>query len=454
MVFKTIAGSALMLCAVSFPVRAADCGPLKLLNEVPLLNATDGLRPLLPTTVNGSPKLLLLDTGGAATQLSPDAVSELQLPTKSSALRLYDVSGNVAAKLAVAETFKFGAMVGRDRPFIVSPRSFGEIDGIFAADYMINYDVDIDFGASKLRFFSPDHCPGKVVYWNPPAVAAVPIRMQDGFHITVPVKLDGVEFTALIDTGATQTTMGLDTAKREFGVTPSSEGVVKGGNVNGDPKLASYERTFQNLSFEGIDVRNLKISLMPDLVGRSGRDMQTENRALRATADLKLPELILGMDVMRHLHIYMAFKEKRFYVSAGSPRQPQSELAYLDLAISYSPTNASLRNSRCFERGLQKVLLEEALQDCEMALKSNPDASHIIDSKGLVLYQLGRYQEALATYNEALKLSPDMAASLFMRGHVKRKLGDAAGGATDIDSAKAIRPNIAAFFAGAQISQD
>lgn len=444
----------MIVCAMSSPALAADCGPLKLLNEVQFVNASDGLRPLLPVTVNGAPKLLLFDTGGAATQLSPDAVSELKLPTKSSALRLYDVSGNVAARVATAETFKFGAMVGRDRPFIVSPRDFGDMDGIFAADYMINYDIDIDFGANKLRFFSPDHCPGNVVYWNPPAVAAVPIRMQDRFHITVPVKLDGVEFTALIDTGATQTTMGLDTAKREFGLTPSSEGVTKGGIVNGDPNLATYDRTFQNLSFEGIDVRNLKISLMPDRVGTSGKDMQTENRALRVTADMKLPELILGMDVMRHLHIYMAFQDKRFYVSAGSPRQPQSDLAYLDLAISNSPTNASLRNSRCFQRGLQKVQLEEALQDCDIALKAKPGSASIIDSRGLVLYQLGRYQDALAAYDEALKISPELAVSLYVRGHVKRKLGDASGGAADIDSARKIRPNIAAFFEGTQVAQD
>jgi len=454
MVFKTIAKSALMLCAASFPALAADCGPLKLLNEVQLVNPTEGLRPMLPVTVNGSPRLLLLDTGGYASQLTPDVVRDLQMPTQSSALRLYNASGNEAAKFAVTENFKFGVMTGQDRPFMVSPGSLGDLDGIFATDFMLAYDVDIDFGADRLRFFSPDHCPGNVVYWSPPAVATVPIRMQDRFHITVPVKLDGVELNALIDTGATRTTMGLDTAKREFGLTPSSEGITKSGNVNGDPKLASYTRTFQNLSFEGIDVKVLKVLLMPDRMGSGSRDMQTENRALRATADMKLPELILGMDVLRHLHVYMAFKEKRFYVSAGSPRTSQSELSSLDRAISYSPNNASLRNSRCFQRGLQKVLLEEALQDCEAALKSNPDAPHIIDSKGLVLYQLGRYQDAQATYDEALKLSPEMAASLFMRGHAKRKLGDAAGGEADINTAKAVNPDIATLFKDAQISQD
>lgn len=454
MLFKAIAGSAVMICVVSSPVLAADCGPLKLLNEVHFVSSNAGLRPMLPVTVNGSPKLFLIDTGGYASQLTPDVVRDLQMPTQSSALRLYNASGSEAAKFAVAETFKFGVMSGQDRPFMVGSIGSGDLDGIFAADFMINYDVDIDFGADKLRFFSSDHCPGNVVYWNPPTVAAVPIRMENRFHITVPVKLDGVELTALIDTGATKTITSLETAKREFGVTPSSQDVTKGGTVNGDPNLASYQRTFQRLSFEGVDVTNLKVLFMPDRAGSGNRDMQTGNRALRVTADVKMPELILGMDVLRHLHVYMAFKERRFYVSAGSPRNLQNDIGNLDLAISYSPNNAALRNSRCFERGLRKVQLEEALQDCDIALKAKPGSAAIIDSRGLVLYQLGRYQDSLAAYDEALKISPDIAASLFVRGHAKRRLGDAAGGEADINRARAVNPEIATLFKGAQISQD
>lgn len=44
--------------------------------------------------------------------------------------------------------------------------------------------------------------------------------------------------------------------------------------------------------------------------------MQTENRAIRVTADIKVPELVLGRKA-RRLHIYTAFKEDRFYVSAA-----------------------------------------------------------------------------------------------------------------------------------------
>lgn len=451
MTFKALIGSALLAFAASSTAFAADCGPLKLLNEVQLTTFSNGLRPMLPVAINGVPKLMLLDTGGYISQLSQDAVNELQLSTPNSSIRLYDVSGNSSRDYAVAESFKFGNMSGLRRPFIVSPIGMNIIDGIFATDYMLSYDVDIDFGSGKMRFFSPEHCPGNVVYWNAPAVATVPITIKDRFHITVPVKLDGVELEALIDTGATTTTISLDTARRRFGVTPQSEGVERSGDINGDPKLASYRRTFQALSFDGVDIKNLRVTMMPDRVGSGSREMQTGNRALAVTADMKLPQLILGMDVLRHLHIYMAFKEKRFYVSAGSPRKADSELNILDQAVSQSPTSASLLNARCWERGLKKTHLEEALQDCESALKSNPNAAHIIDSKGLVLFQLGRYQDAVLTYDQALKLKPNIAASLFMRGQAKLKLGDTAEGESDVAAAKTINPQILSVFEDAQL---
>ena len=40
----------------------------------------------------------------------------------------------------------------------------------------ITFDVDFDFAAAKMNFFSPDHCPGKVTYWNPSAVAVIRSR--------------------------------------------------------------------------------------------------------------------------------------------------------------------------------------------------------------------------------------------------------------------------------------
>ena len=40
-----------------------------------------------------------------------------------------------------------------------------------------------------------------------------------------------------------------------------------------------------------------------------------DNPAYHHNADLILPELSLGMDVLKHLHLYMAFGEQALYVA-------------------------------------------------------------------------------------------------------------------------------------------
>ena len=41
------------------------------------------------------------------------------------------------------------------------------------------YDVELDFSSDTMNLFSPDHCPGHVVYWKAPVVAAVPISLEN-----------------------------------------------------------------------------------------------------------------------------------------------------------------------------------------------------------------------------------------------------------------------------------
>ena len=444
----------ILFASISLPATAAEeCGPLKIVSDVQMLTTTGSYREMVPVTVNGAAKLFLLDTGGFMTQVSGDTAKELKMEMHDSALRLYDVSGDESRSYVIAESLKLGSLVASQQPMIVLPRGFGDLDGLVSTDLMLRYDVDIDFGSGRLRYFSPDHCPGKVVYWSPPAAAAVPIAVRDRSRIMIPITLDGKEFRALVDTGATRSFISMVTAKALFGLDPQSADMQKAGNVNGDSKLASYTHVFHTLSFDGIDVNNPKLLIMPDRMNSASREQQTGNRALVGEPGLQLPEFVLGMDILRHLHIYMAFREKRFYVSVGSaPRKPGEALAMLDEAVNLSPTNAGLLNSRCFMRGLQKVHLDEALRDCEQALNSKPNSSHIIDSKGLVLYQLGRYQDAVETYNQALAIDPKQAASLYVRGYAKKKLGDAAGGDADIVSARALDSDIEGMFRDANLT--
>ena len=54
-------------------------------------------------------------------------------------------------------------------------------------------------------------------------------------------------------------------------------------------------------------------------MGRNESRQQLVGNRARLEKDLiKMPELIIGMNVLRKLHVYMAFGERRLYVSPAS----------------------------------------------------------------------------------------------------------------------------------------
>ena len=459
MEFRAILASAVLFC-VSLSGTAAfaaeECGPLTMAASVKLVGM--GSSKLVPVTINGTPRLLLLDTGGFMSQLSRDVVEQMKMVKHDSAINLADVSGNVSRSYVIADTLQLGNLTAQKHALLVSPGNFESADGILSSDLLYRYDVEMDFPGRKLNYFLPDHCKGKVVYWKADAVAAVPITIRDKSRLVIPVKLDGHEFKAIIDTGAFRTTMTLPVAKRVFDLDPSSPGMKPLGDINGDSKLASFSHTFSTLSFEGISVSNPTLAIMPDRVAMADTSQQTESRARTNGEFYKTDEeLILGMDVMRHLRMYMAFKEGMAYISpgpvAGGPKTAAETLAEWDELVALSPSNPSMLDGRCYERGLTKTNLDGALADCELSLKLRPGDDSALDSEGLVLYQLGRYQDAVVAFDQALKISPKLAPSLFVRGLAKQKLGDAAGGASDIAAAKAINADVISSFRGSDIAE-
>lgn len=84
-------------------------------------------------------------------------------------------------------------------------------------------------------------------------------------------------------------------------------------------------------------------------------------------------------------------------------------------------------NALCWVQATTKTDLSQALDDCNAALKIEPAAAAIIDSKAMVLLQLGRNAEAAALFSKALEIAPTQSMSLAGRGIAKLRLGDSSG---------------------------
>ena len=299
---------ALLALLLPAAARAQDCGNLQLVNSVQMIRGGGG-RDLVPVSINGAKRNFLFDTGGSWTSVSKDLATELHLPVATSDFHLHDMGGNISSDRAKVQEFLIGRL--RLRNASLPALSPSRADGLYGLDYMLDYDVDVDFGTDRLNYFSQKHCPGKIQYWKADAMAEIAIG-REGIRenrLLVPVTLDGHEFDALIDTGASNSVLRADIAQKIFGIMPGGPDAPRTGIANGDANLPVYSHRFKSLTFDGIAVANPLLSIIADAMAQ--KDTLFEH-------PVHAPDLVVGMDVLRKLHIYLAFGEMKMYVTPAS----------------------------------------------------------------------------------------------------------------------------------------
>jgi len=309
------------LCtAVTTAAQAQDCAPPKLLATVQMQDAEpeSNIRTV-PVTLNGVTRHMVLDTGGAITQLSRDTIADLNLPTRASGAAVYDMNGRVSRHFAMVKEFHFGDLHRSDAALMVWPEPTRPYAGELAQDMLQPYNVDVDFATGLLKMYAKGHCPGPIG-WTPATRADM---HNKGWHLHIPVTLDGHAYDAIFDTGSRHTIMRLPTARRDFGLAPDSPGMEPYRAINGDPFLNGSLHKFSKLTFGGMTVDSLEVLIVPDVMNRhADRSKMADNPVYHHNANLILPELSLGMDVLKHLHLYLAFGEQTLYVAPAETGAP------------------------------------------------------------------------------------------------------------------------------------
>jgi predicted aspartyl protease/tetratricopeptide (TPR) repeat protein len=98
---------------------------------------------------------------------------------------------------------------------------------------------------------------------------------------------------------------------------------------------------------------------------------------------------------------------------------------------------------RCRARGFVGKGLDEALKDCNDAVRYRPGLPEAYASRGLVELRLGKTDAAIADFNQTLRLLPRAPWALYGRGLAEARKGQTAQSAADLAAAAAISPHIA-----------
>jgi predicted aspartyl protease len=303
-----------------------DCHPLTLITQVQLLRREGDPHVFVPVTINGKERMMLLDTGGANSEVTSQAAADLGLPYVSIRYSLVDLEGEESHQAASVDSFAIGQLTTKSVEFVVSPEKYLFHDepqyvGILGPNILKNYDVDIDFGGNKLSLISPDHCDGKVIYWPASTVAVVPIRVLRSGHILVPVQLDGKDVDAVLDTGASSTVLMMPVAEDKFGLKMGASGTLKASEMPDKPGVSTYEHKFASLNFGGVTVNNLSVSIIPDFLRNKSIAPPLGTRIGNIPSHEHEPDMLIGMNVLKHLHVYIAYQEEKLYITPADDGQ-------------------------------------------------------------------------------------------------------------------------------------
>lgn len=306
--FRIIVGSALaVLFLLPGPAAAQQPWPVDCrLSPVARFPMTrhDG-HMLVPVTVNGKTLNFIVDTGGYASAISKKAAAALGMRKRGIHFnQIKDVGGKDADFYVVADTFQIGHERAKNFELLVATLADGE-DGVLAPDLLRNFDVELDFGGMTMTLFRHHPCSDKAVYWTQ-AFIALPITVTNNGHMRASVTLDGQEMRAILDTGAPASLLSFDKAGDYFNLNTKSPevrplGVVM-GTSGGDLKTYSYP--FKSLAMGGVIVSHPKIVLS------TGENFLDYDNA----------SLLLGMDVLQHLHLYIAYEDHTLYVSDAAAK--------------------------------------------------------------------------------------------------------------------------------------
>jgi predicted aspartyl protease len=325
--------AAIVLALFMLPAQAETCNkPLKIVAKVRLTASPDNRRLYVPITINGQAKRLLLDTGAPSSVISAKVAKELGLSLVKATvgdtyINSYDLTGAVTDQMTTA-AIQIGQVKFSRVNFMVSPGmdelDYPDVIGLLGGNILSMFDVSIDVPGRTLDLIDQDHCPDQVVYWPATGLARIPFHVRGSDNIVIPVTLDDQPLTAIVDTGAWHSTLRIRTARAKFDIVPGSSDTPAEGTLNGVEHLTTYKHVFKKLDFEGVAVGTPTITLIPDQISEKLTEKQTGSNIPVARESTRAP-MLLGMNVLRHLHIYIAYKDQVLYFTASETKAPKEE---------------------------------------------------------------------------------------------------------------------------------
>jgi predicted aspartyl protease len=258
----------------------------------------------VPVTVNGHAIKMLFDTGAGKSLLAEATVQRLNVARdgRTATVMVGMAGGSMRTDANIDSMMLGGAPLSVDRLPVNSLAGYPGIDGVVGLDIFGDYDLDIDEPNRALTLYRVRRCGRPEPPWDETATPIDGISTRTGW-LEIPFEINGIEETAVVDTGASNTTITPRMMQR-LGLSEqalSNDRILKLHVVAGDDTQVRVHR-FQTVRIGPITVHNANIVVLakdpPSLGG--GR---------------RFREAAIGQDFLSNRRLWFSFRTGRLYVS-------------------------------------------------------------------------------------------------------------------------------------------
>ncbi len=247
---------------------------------------------VVPARVGGQAAEFVLDTGAADMLVTREAAARWELAADPGRhTRLLGTGGEATAPNAVLAGLQLGesAVAARNVPVQELP-AVVHADGVLGAAVLRGFDVELDLAAGRVRLWEVKGCPaGREPL--PVPFTTVALGTMEG-ETVIPVVVNGVRLTAVLDSGARSTVLRPEAAERVKAVAIGRAGAAMG--VDGQ-RIAAAQMRVRSLAVGWDTAREVVVAVAPLEIG--GADM------------------LLGMDWLRQRRSWIGYAAGRFTVA-------------------------------------------------------------------------------------------------------------------------------------------
>ena len=269
---------------------------------------------LLTAGLNGSPEILALDTGAGISVVSADAAGRLNIPHDFDHAASVQGVGGADSVLFIGQLesldiggLRFSKMIAPIVAMDEQDWNNKKLAGLLGADILSRFAVDLDIKGGQMALWRDTGCDTDPPPWDADA-EPIDIELDEGHHIGVPLKVDGVALTAMLDTGAGAFVL-TQRAGMRAGVTDDmleSDTPIHGVGVNDRP-WSGWLHRFGSVRFGTARFSNVVAAL-------------TQSGNVSAYNALIGADGLIGMPLLKDLRIWISYKTKSLYVQQPARR--------------------------------------------------------------------------------------------------------------------------------------